>query len=145
MKLEHSTDDKQILCNECGEYFGNDAKLKHHQRNIHKPKMRHLKCRFCDYDTHAKQQLVEHERSHTGEKPEICQWCGNSFATKKTRIAHERLHTGEKPFKCKFCDSCFVQRTGLNVHVQTHHKEHAKEIIVKKYKWTTKPGQKGTI
>ena len=128
MKLEHSTDDKQILCNECGEYFGNDAKLKHHQRNIHKPKMRHLKCRFCDYDTHAKQQLVEHERSHTGEKPEICQWCGNSFATKKTRIAHERLHTGEKPFKCKFCDSCFVQRTGLNVHVQTHQKEQAKEF-----------------
>ena len=142
IKMEHSTDDEQILCNDCGESFGNSTKLKNHWNNIHKPKIRQFKCRFCDYCTYAKPQLVTHERTHTGEKPEICQWCGKGFAMVNTRIAHERLHTGEKPFKCKFCDSCFAQRTGLNVHMQTHHKEHANEIKVKKYNWTMKPGKR---
>ena len=145
MKLEHSTEDEQKMCNECGECFGNDAKLKHHQHNVHKGRIRQHKCRFCNYDTYSKPQLVQHERSHTGEKPEICQWCGKGFSMPNTRIAHERLHTGEKPFKCKFCDNCFAQRTGLNVHIQTHHKEHAKEITVKKYNWTTKPGKPKTL
>ena len=130
------------MCNECGESFGNDAKLKYHQHKVHKIRNWLHKCKFCVYNTNATNQLLQHERSHTGEKPEICQWCGKGFAMVNTRIAHERLHTGEKPFKCKFCDSCFAQRTGLNVHMQTHHKEHANEIKVKKYNWTMKPGKR---
>jgi len=145
VNLEHSTDDEQKMCNECGEYFGNDTKLKHHQNKVHNLKVRRHKCRFCDYDTYAKPQLIEHERTHTGEKPEICQWCGKGFAMKRTRLNHERLHTGEKPYKCKFCDNCFVQRTSLNVHVQTHHKEHANDITVKKYNFTKKPGRPGPL
>ena len=37
------------------------------------------------------------------------------------------IFLGEKPYKCKFCDASFVQRTGLNVHIQTHHKEFAND------------------
>ena len=133
------------MCNECGECFGNNTKLRYHQACAHKPKIRQFKCKYCDYDTYHKPQLVEHERTHTGEKPEICQWCGQGFSSKRTRENHERLHTGEKPYKCNFCDNCFAQRTGLNVHIQTHHKEVANDPNIKKYNYTKKPGRAAAV
>ena len=112
---------------------------------IHQEKVRKHKCRFCDYNTYAKPQLVEHERTHTGEKPEICSYCAQGFSSKKTLRNHERLHTGERPFKCRFCDSAFAQRTSLNVHVQTHHKEVAAAGLdkVRAYDYHKKPGRSG--
>ena len=70
-----------------------------------------------------KNQLKEHERSHTGEKPEMCKWCGMKFSNKSTLVNHERLHTGEKPFKCNFCDKAFAQRNSLKVHKKSNHPE----------------------
>ena len=121
--VKHSTVVDPQMCNECGDVFDNKSKLTYHITIVHKVKERKFHCRFCDYRTYAKPQLVEHERTHTGEKPEICSHCGQGFSSKKARVNHERLHTGEKPYKCSYCDNSFVQRTSLNVHIQTHHKE----------------------
>ena len=70
INMKHSTTDEQIMCNECGEYFGNNTKLKYHQQLAHRRTENSYSCRFCDYKTTWKAQLVSHERSHTGEKPE---------------------------------------------------------------------------
>merc|ERR1719244_1346250 len=80
-------------------------------------------CSFCAYKTTHSGQLREHQRKHTGERPEICSFCSKGFSQKKTLEAHERLHTGEKPYKCKFCDVCFSQRNGVNSHVKSQHKD----------------------
>jgi len=115
--------DEEILCTECGEVFTSKYKLQVHKVCVHKVKVKKFLCKFCDFKTHAKNVITEHERTHTGEKPEICAWCGKGFSQKKTLKNHERLHTGEKPYKCKFCENRFAQRTSLNVHLQSHHKD----------------------
>jgi len=142
MVTKHPPVNEEKVCHTCGETFENNKILMSHQK-IHQEKIRKHKCRFCDYDTYAKPQLREHERTHTGEKPEICSYCNQGFTSKKTLKNHIRLHTGEKPYKCKFCDASFVQRTGLNVHIQTHHKEYANDEKVRKYNYHKKPGRAG--
>jgi len=118
---KHAVVDEQRVCQECGKSFKNSTLLdRHYMNNHHRSK---IKCKYCDYETAAKPQLREHERTHTGIKPEICGYCGKGFTSKKSLDSHVRLHTGEKPYHCRFCDARFVQRTGINVHVQTHHKE----------------------
>merc|ERR1719187_1118125 len=81
-------------------------------------------CKYCDFRTLKKNRhvLLEHERTHTDDRPEVCQYCGIGFKARKTLKNHERLHTGEKPYKCRFCDSAFTQKTGQNSHETTHHK-----------------------
>ena len=122
LDIKHSQVNEEIMCTECGEVFQNNTKMKYHQNMFHKEKVLKYCCQFCDYKTYSKPTLKEHERTHTGEKPEICSWCGKGFSSKRTLTNHERLHTGEKPYQCKFCPSRFVQRTSLNVHVKSHHK-----------------------
>jgi len=130
MDVVHDRKKEEILCPKCGDLFHSKAKLGIHIAQNHKTKATKVlryQCSFCDYKSHAKNLCIEHERTHTGEKPEICQWCGKGFNAKVTLRNHERLHTGEKPFKCKMCDSAFAQRTSLNVHISSHHKDWIKE------------------
>merc|ERR1711962_895847 len=84
-----------ILCPDCGDIFTSKLKLRIHISSKHKPKVLNFHCKYCDYKTHAKNMIVEHERTHTGEKP----------------------------FKCAYCPSAFAQRTSLNVHINSHHRE----------------------
>lgn len=124
MELKHNEGPiENILCTLCGGVFPSKLKLQIHIDCAHKIKVKKFLCKFCDFKTHAKNVITEHERTHTGEKPEICAWCGKGFNAKKTLKNHERLHTGEKPYKCQHCDNCFAQRTSLNVHMQSHHKD----------------------
>jgi len=118
---KHSNDTEPVVCYECGKSFKNNASLGAHIKNIHHKQKR--KCQYCDYETIHQNQLKEHERSHTGEKPEICNFCGQGFGSKGTLVAHMRIHTGEKPFKCRFCDARFAQRNSANVHANSHHKD----------------------
>jgi len=124
MELKHNDGPAEnILCTHCGGVFPSKLKLQIHIDCAHKVKVKKFLCKFCDFKTHAKNVITEHERTHTGEKPEICAWCGKGFNAKKTLKNHERLHTGEKPYKCLYCDNGFAQRTSLNVHMQSHHKD----------------------
>jgi len=113
---------QELLCNLCGATFTVRPKLNSHMEKFHMMGNKKYQCKYCDFRTLTSHVLMEHERTHTDERPEVCQWCGKGFKARKTLRNHERLHTGEKPFKCKFCDSAFVQRTSLNVHQQSHHK-----------------------
>lgn len=80
-------------------------------------------CSFCGYKTNHTGQLREHQRKHTGEKPEICSFCNKGFSGRKTLEAHKRIHTGERPYKCKFCNLSYPQRTSVNCHVRSQHKD----------------------
>ena len=111
-----------MVCQECGITLLNRTKLKEHVYSVHKKGRTKVKCQHCDFSSFNKCVVKEHERTHTGDRPDVCKFCGKGFTSSRTLRNHERLHTGAKPYSCRYCDSKFVQRTSVNVHVNSHHK-----------------------
>ncbi|XP_053137095.1 zinc finger protein 154-like [Hemicordylus capensis] len=64
--------------------------------------------------------LIQHNRTHTGEKPHTCMECGMSFRTSGNLHLHHRIHAGEKPHKCMECGKSFRSSGKLNLHHRTH-------------------------
>ena len=64
--------------------------------------------------------LMNHERSHTVEKPFKCSNCSKSFSSKSSLMRHAKVHTGEKPLQCSICDKTFRDQGDLMVHVRVH-------------------------
>ena len=88
---------EEHMCNECGDVFPNKPLLTEHMRIKHRPlvKKYNKECRFCDYKTYSKFALTEHERTHTGESPEICKLCGQAFKHKRSLRNHmDQRHPG---------------------------------------------------
>ena len=51
-----------------------------------------------------KSHLLQHQTSHTGEKPYQCNQCDQCFSRKSTLVQHQRTHTGEKLFILKMAN-----------------------------------------
>jgi len=55
----------------------------------------------------------------------VCSTCQRSFARRTILVNHERTHTGEKPFSCTFqgCSQTFAQQGDKTRHEQAQHTE----------------------
>ena len=117
---------KLELCSDCGENVSRSGMTSHmlykHKKDISTKEFRYF-CSSCDYKCRGRNQLNEHNRIHTGEKPEVCTFCGKAFRSKRTRDNHERLHTNERPYSCSQCPERFVQSTSLASHRKSRHKD----------------------
>ena len=80
-------------------------------------------CLQCDKKFSQKEHLVKHIRTHTGEKPYQCLLCDKKFSQKEHLVRHLRMHTGEKPFQCLLCDKKFSQKVKLVKHQNIHTRE----------------------
>ncbi|XP_044154450.1 oocyte zinc finger protein XlCOF7.1-like [Bufo gargarizans] len=106
------------VCLECGRCFGQRSNLVNHLKT-HTGEKPFL-CSQCGKGFAKKSNLLEHQRVHTGEKPYVCPHCGKSFAQKSNLLGHLRVHTGEKPFPCSECGKCFKNKSHLVEHRRTH-------------------------
>lgn len=61
-------------------------------------------------------------------KTHICDFpgCTNAYAKKSLLVQHRRSHTGERPFKCSNCDRSFLRKSHLTAHQVSHQSQQEK-------------------
>ncbi len=52
-----------------------------------------------------------------------CDTCKKQFGFKKDLINHLRTHTGDRPFTCDICGKDFAHDSSLKLHKKTHVRE----------------------
>ncbi|KAG6611881.1 Zinc finger protein [Phytophthora cinnamomi] len=79
----------------------------------------------CKRQFTRKYTLVEHAKTHTGERPHICpvKTCGKRFSTSGNLSRHKRLHGYIEPLKCpaQGCICTFPSNNKLEKHMKFHY------------------------
>ncbi|KAK5168254.1 zinc-finger protein [Saxophila tyrrhenica] len=72
-----------------------------------------------------KPKLMRHVHSHTGYKPFPCPFpdCDKGFVTKEQLKNHETTHTKSRKYKCDLCSKSFAVKSALTTHITAVHKE----------------------
>ena len=72
-----------------------------------------------------KPKLMRHVHSHTGYKPFPCPYegCDKGFVTKEQLKNHETTHTKDRKFKCNQCDKAFAVKSALTTHIAAVHED----------------------
>ncbi|XP_071523783.1 uncharacterized protein [Panulirus ornatus] len=55
-----------------------------------------------------------------GRGSKVCGYCGKCFVRSDVLVQHVRTHTGEKPYACPHCPYRASQRTHLRLHLRRH-------------------------
>ncbi|KAE9343853.1 hypothetical protein PF008_g9511 [Phytophthora fragariae] len=79
----------------------------------------------CKRQFARKYTLVEHAKTHSGERPHVCpvRTCGKRFSTSGNLSRHKRLHGYIEPLKCpvRGCICTFPSNIKLEKHMKFHY------------------------
>ena len=125
-------------CGVCGKTYVSLVSLVNHKKTHVGEKP--FECGTCGKHFSRHWGLINHIRVHQGEKPFKCDKCVKAFSTKSKLKMHWRTHTGERPYKCQECGKGFALSSNLNVHMRTHTGErpHKCDFCGKQFLTTTK-------
>ncbi len=124
-----------LVCQFCGKKLNGKSSLDRHER-LHRGETPY-KCEFCDKSFVCCNSLQTHVQEHTGYQF-VCAQCGHKFKSKGNLLEHERSHTGETPYSCNKCGRTYRTASGLWTHHHARHsdtKRHKCEICSKMF-WT---------
>ncbi|XP_061593477.1 zinc finger protein 32-like [Cololabis saira] len=109
------------------------VKLDQQETKYEQPSL--LTCKICGKSFLKRSHLLNHTRTHTGDRPFTCQVCGKSFNRAGTLTTHMRIHTGEKPYSCNICGKSFSQTGHLTNHIRGHtgEKPYSCQICCKRF------------
>ncbi|CAN8011924.1 unnamed protein product, partial [Ixodes pacificus] len=122
-------------CEHCPSFFSSAAFLEKHRTLAHQTVSRR-ECRYCSYTSESTTKVIQHERTHTGERPFVCGMCNKAFTQQSNLIRHVRIHNKEKPYSCRLCgyrsnDSGRVKDHVTAVHLKDHPHtcKHSRETV----------------
>ncbi|XP_013135717.1 PREDICTED: zinc finger protein 3 isoform X2 [Papilio polytes] len=113
------TGERPCVCHVCGKQFRTPNGLQRHLTETHQRLRRHS-CSFCPKNFANTQNLKQHLRIHTGERPFVCSHCGKRFTQSGSLHVHLKTHSEQYPFHCAECGAKFRLRSGLTRHRLKH-------------------------
>ncbi|CAG5004644.1 unnamed protein product [Parnassius apollo] len=113
------TGERPCVCHICGKQFRAPNGLQRHLTETHE-RLRRYACSFCPKNFANTQNLKQHIRIHTGERPFVCTHCGKRFTQSGSLHVHLKTHSEQFPFHCAECGAKFRLRAGLTRHRLKH-------------------------
>lgn len=109
---------RRVKCEVCGRMISDARALINHMRTHTGD--RPYQCNICEKRFIVPALLKNHMNMHNNSWPHVCVHCGRGFDAMNKLVEHERLHTGERPFVCEVCNRGFRTKVGLKSHVDVH-------------------------
>lgn len=110
---------KPFVCSRCHRGFTRQSDLAEHEHV--RTACRLYKCRVCGQDFAHCCNLVRHEvRFHWDARCHVCRLCGESFGRREQLEEHEKSHTSHKPYACRVCGKSYTVRSSLVRHERKH-------------------------
>ncbi|XP_063372076.1 zinc finger protein 250-like isoform X2 [Cydia amplana] len=75
---------------------------------------------FLNRTRYLDHRRFQHEGAKR-DKDKLCNICGRGFAANRTLVNHIRTHSGERPFPCEYCGAKFTQKHAMLSHVKYIH------------------------